>query len=425
MKVAVIGTGISGLAAARQLAALGCELVVFEALPRVGGHTHTHSVAVAGREYRVDTGFIVFNDRTYPEFRKLLQTLQVASRDAPMSFSVRCEDTGLEYAGTSLDSLFAQRRNLLSPRFLGMLGDILRFNRSAPRDLAAGRAEGGLGDYLAAKGFGERFIRHYIVPMGAAIWSTDPARMLAFPAAFFIRFFLNHGLLTLDDRPQWQVVAGGSSSYIEPLVRPFADSIRRACPVRQVRRLGDAVEIHSDAAGWERFDAAFLACHADEALAMLDAPTPLEHEVLGALPYQRNEAILHTDSRVMPLRRRAWAAWNYHVVDPGQPVCLSYNMNILQGIEAPVQFCVTLNNPEAMAAESVIARMDYAHPVFTPASVNAQARHGELHAGGRVFFCGAYWGYGFHEDGLRSAQRAVNDFEHRFGYAQRDLPRSA
>ncbi len=425
MKVAVVGTGISGLAAARQLAERGCELVVFEAQSRLGGHTHTHSVDIDGREYRVDTGFIVFNNRTYPEFHTLLRTLQVESRDAPMSFSVRCEDTGLEYAGTSLDSLFAQRRNLLSPRFLGMLGDILRFNRIAPRDLAAGHAEGGLGDYLAHRGFGERFIRHYIVPMGAAIWSTDPARMLAFPAAFFIRFFMNHGLLTLDDRPQWQVVSGGSSSYIEPLARPFADNIRRRCPVRRVRRLGDAVEIHSDDSGWERFDAVFLACHADEALAILDEPTALEHEVLGALPYQRNEAILHTDSRVMPRRSRAWAAWNYHVIGAGQPVCLSYNMNILQGIEAPVEFCVTLNNAEAMAAESVIARMDYAHPVFTPASVSAQARHGELHAGGRVFFCGAYWGYGFHEDGLRSAQRAVGDFERRFGYAQRDLQRSA
>ncbi len=425
MRVAVVGTGISGLAAARALAARGCELTVFEAQARLGGHTHTHTVQVAGRDYRVDTGFIVFNDRTYPEFRKLLQALGVDSRDAPMSFSVRCADTGLEYAGTNLDTVFAQRRNLLSPGFLGMLTDILRFNRVAPRDLAAGRAEGGLGEYLAAGGFGERFIRHYIVPMGAAIWSTDPGKMLTFPAGFFIRFFLNHGLLTLDDRPQWQVVEGGSDSYIEPLIRPFAGAIRRHCPVLGVRRVQDQVELHSSDAGWERFDAVFLACHADEALTLLEPPKPLEQEVLSALPYQRNEAILHTDSRVMPRRRRAWAAWNYHLQGAGQPVCLSYNMNILQGIEAPVQFCVTLNAPHAMAPESVIARMDYAHPVFTPASVAAQARHGELHAQGRVFFCGAYWGYGFHEDGLRSALRAVEDFDRRFGHAERALQRSA
>ena len=424
LKVAVVGTGISGLVAARNLAT-DCDITVFEAAGRLGGHTHTHTVALQGREYRVDTGFIVFNDWTYANFRALLGELGVGSRDAPMSFSVRCRDTGLEYAGTNLDSLFAQRRNLVSPGFLGMLADILRFNRSAPSDLAAGRADGSLGDYLQSRGFGRRFVSHYIVPMGAAIWSTDPARMLDFPAAFFIRFFVNHGLLNLRDRPQWQVVDGGSASYIEPLSMPFANRIRLASPVRSIRRDGAGVRLYTDEAGDEYFDAVFLACHSDEALALLADPTPLEEATLGAIPYQRNIAILHTDAGVMPRNNRAWAAWNYHVLGGEQPVCLSYNMNILQSIDAPVQFCVTLNNEQAMAPESIIERMEYAHPVFTPESQSAQARHAELHAEGPRFYCGAYWGYGFHEDGVRSALTALDHFTTRYRHAERPVQRIA
>jgi uncharacterized protein len=424
LRVAVVGTGISGLVAARGLAE-DCDLTVFEAADRLGGHTHTRTLTLQGREYRVDSGFIVFNDWTYPNFRALLAELGVGSRDAPMSFSVRCRDSGLEYAGTNLDALFAQRRNLLSPGFLGMLSDILRFNRSAPLDLAAGRADGSLGDYLDSRRFGERFVRHYIVPMGAAIWSTDPRRMLEFPAAFFIRFFVNHGLLNLRDRPQWQVVDGGSASYLEPLVRPFADRIRLASPVRSLRRDGAGVRLYTDEGGSEAFDAVFLACHSDEALAMLEDPTPLEEATLRAIPYQRNVAILHTDAGVMPQRSRAWAAWNYHLLGGEQPVCLSYNMNILQGLDAPVQVCVTLNNERAMAPESILERIEYAHPVFTPASLAAQARHADLHARGPRFFCGAYWGYGFHEDGVRSAQTALDHFTRRFRHAERTVQRIA
>lgn len=423
MKIAVVGTGIAGLVAARRLAS-DHDVTVFEANARIGGHTHTHDIHLDGRDFRVDTGFIVFNDWTYPNFRALLAELDVAAQDAPMSFSVRCQRSGLEYAGTDIPSLFAQRRNLASPGFLRMLADVLRFNRRAPRDLAMGLADGSLGDYLQLGRFSQRFIDHYIVPMGAAIWSTDPQRMLSFPAAFFIRFFVNHGLLNIQNRPQWQVVRGGSHSYVAPLIRPFAERIRLSSPVLRVRRSGHGVELYSTDGGHEHYDAVFLACHADEALRLLADPTPAEKSTLGAIPYQRNEAILHTDEGVMPSRRRAWAAWNYHVLGPDQPVCLSYNMNILQSLAAPRQLCVTLNNDQAMAPASIISRLSYSHPVFTPESIGAQARHAELHASGRTFYCGAYWGYGFHEDGVNSALTALTHFQQRFDHAQLPLQRT-
>jgi predicted NAD/FAD-binding protein len=424
LRVAVVGTGIAGLVAAHRLAA-NHQITVFEADSRIGGHTHTHDVHLDGCDFRIDTGFIVFNDWTYPNFRALLGELGVAAQDAPMSFSVRCQRSGLEYAGTSLNSLFAQRRNLASAGFLRMLTDTLRFNRCAPQDLQAGRAAGSLGDYLESRRFGRRFIDHYILPMGAAIWSTDPQRMLAFPAAFFIRFFVNHGLLNLVDRPQWQVVTGGSSSYIAPLTRRYAERIRLNDAVLRVRRMSAGIEVVSSAGGPQHFDAVFLACHSDQALRMLADPTPLERNTLGAIPYQRNAAILHVDERVMPTRRRAWAAWNYHILGDEQPVCLSYNMNILQGLSGPRQFCVTLNNDQAMAPDSIIQRISYTHPVFTPESMAAQRCHAQLHADGGIFYCGAYWGYGFHEDGVNSALTAVAHFEQRLSHAQQPIQRTA
>ena len=411
MKVAVIGTGISGNVAARHLGREH-EVTVFEANDYVGGHTHTHDVEWAGRRYAVDTGFIVFNEKTYPNFISLLDELGVEARPTTMSFSVRDERSGLEYNGHSLNTLFAQRTNLFRPAFLGMIRDIVRFNREAPLALAPDAPDMGLGEYLARGGYGRMFIDHYIVPMGAAIWSTDPVRMQAFPARFFIRFFQNHGLLDIRDRPKWYVIRGGSREYVRPLIRPFQNRIRLNSPVESVRRLPTHVEIKVRHRPAERFDAVFIASHSDQALAMLSDASPLEREVLGAIRYQENEAVLHTDSSLLPRRQRAWAAWNYHVLEePGERVPVTYNMNILQGLDAPVQFCVTLNNSKAVDPRRVIDRMTYDHPVYTPESVAAQQRQHEVNGANRTYFCGAYWRNGFHEDGVVSALNALKHFE--------------
>lgn len=400
MRIAVVGTGISGLVSAA-LAAPAHDLVVFEAGDHVGGHTHTHRVERFGRVYDVDSGFIVFNERTYPNFSRLLRRLGVASHETTMSFSVRDERDGLEYNGTDLNGLFAQRRNLVRPSFLRMVADILRFYREAPGLLAAGD-DLTLGAYLAAAGYSRRFVEQHIVPMGAAVWSADPAAIHEFPARSFVRFFANHGFLSLRDRPRWRVVSGGSRRYVEPLTRGFRERIRVACPVSRIERRGDGVRV-SSAAGSERFDAVIIATHSDQALRLLADPSPAERAILGAMPYQRNEAILHHDARLLPRRRRAWAAWNYHLLagSPGAAT-VTYNMNLLQGLESPEPFCVTLNHGAAVDPARVIARMTYHHPVCSRASVAAQRRWGEISGVNRTFYCGAYWGYGFHEDGARS-----------------------
>ncbi|WP_455232319.1 NAD(P)/FAD-dependent oxidoreductase [Geopseudomonas aromaticivorans] len=411
MRIAIVGTGIAGLTAAHLLSR-SHELSVFEAGDWIGGHTHTVDVAVDGRRHAVDTGFIVFNDWTYPNFIRLLDQLGVASQPTEMSFSVHEPSSGVEYNGNTLNSLFAQRRNLLSPRFWGMLRDILRFNREALADLAGGRlpADITLGRYLAERGYGRRFIDHYIVPMGAAIWSMSLAGMLEFPLEFFVRFFKNHGLLSVSDRPQWRVIQGGSRSYIEPLTASFADAIRLNCPVLRVERDADGVTVHS-AAGRERFDRIVFACHSDQALALLAAPSAAEREILGALPYADNDVLLHTDTSLLPRRRLAWASWNYRLGgDPRQPAALTYNMNILQGIQAPQTFCVSLNQNLAIDPQRVLGRFKYAHPQYSLAGMAAQARWRELHGALNSYYCGAYWANGFHEDGVVSALRVAAAF---------------
>ncbi|MDX1346115.1 MAG: FAD-dependent oxidoreductase, partial [Sedimenticolaceae bacterium] len=358
----------------------------------------------------VDSGFIVFNERTYPNFIRLLQKLGVASQPTEMSFSIKCDATGLEYNGHSLNSLFAQRRNLLSPSFHRMVRDILRFNREAPVSLDEGRAEMPLGVYLAEHRYSREFIEHYIIPMGAAIWSTDPLQMQAFPASFFIRFFRHHGLLDLRNRPRWFVIKGGSREYLGPLSAPYANGIRLRTAVESVRRLPHGVEIRTRRHGAEFFDAVFIATHSDQALKMLADPSPAEKSILGQLRYQRNEAVLHTDESVMPVSRRAWASWNYHLQADSERVALTYDMNRLQGLDAPVRFLVTLNNTQAIDPDRIIRRMVYEHPVFTPDSVAAQARRKEISGGNRTYYCGAYWRNGFHEDGVVSALQALDDF---------------
>jgi predicted NAD/FAD-binding protein len=411
MKIAIIGSGIAGLTSAYLLNRRH-DITVFEASDWIGGHTHTVDVEVKGQRYAVDTGFIVFNDWTYPNFIRLLSQLGVGFKDTEMSFSVSDPLSGVEYNGHNLNTLFAQRSNLVSPKFIGMVRDILRFNREALQDLNYQRigADMTLGDYLKTNGYSERFIQHYIVPMGAAIWSMSLNDMLGFPLQFFVRFFKNHGLLSVSDRPQWCVIEGGSSSYVAPLTESFKQHIRLNCAVNRVERDGDGVTVHS-AAGSERFDKVVFACHSDQALALLAAPTPTEQAILGALPYADNDVVLHTDTRLLPKRPLAWASWNYRLGGPvDQPAAVTYDMNILQGIQSETTFCVSLNQTAAIDPSKILARYTYAHPQYSLAGMAAQARWEELLGANHSYFCGAYWANGFHEDGVVSALRVAREF---------------
>lgn len=411
MKIAIIGSGIAGLTSA-YLLNRSHAISVFEAGDWIGGHTHTVDVQVDGQSYAVDTGFIVFNDWTYPNFIRLLGKLGVGFKATEMSFSVSDPVSGVEYNGHNLNTLFAQRRNLISPKFIGMVRDILRFNREALNDLNLQRIASTmtLGDYLKANGYSERFIQHYIVPMGAAIWSMSLHDMLGFPLQFFVRFFKNHGLLSVSDRPQWCVVEGGSSSYVAPLTESFKQHIRLNCAVTRVERDADGVTLHS-AAGTERFDKVIFACHSDQALALLAEPTRVEKEILGALPYADNDVVLHTDTRLLPKRPLAWASWNYRLGGPvDQPAAVTYDMNILQGIVSDTTFCVSLNQTAAIDPSKILARYTYAHPQYSLAGMAAQARWEELLGANHSYFCGAYWANGFHEDGVVSALRVAREF---------------
>ncbi|MBN1478600.1 FAD-dependent oxidoreductase [Candidatus Sumerlaeota bacterium] len=405
MRIAIVGSGISGLVAAHLLHG-DHEITVFEAGEHIGGHTNTIPVEWEGETHAIDTGFIVHNERTYPNFTELLRRLGVETQPSEMSFSVRCEETGLEYAGTSLNTLFAQRRNLLRPSFHRMIRDILRFYRES-RELLHAESNGlTLGQYLERGRYSRTFIDQHLIPMGSAVWSAGVGSMLDFPAQMFVRFFENHGFLDLRNRPQWRVIRGGSWRYVEKMVMPFRDRVRLRCPVRSVVRRPDGIEITSGGQGIERFDEVILACHSDQALALLADATPQEREILGAMPYEENEAILHTDTSLMPRSRRAWAAWNSHRLreDPGR-VAITYNMNILQGLSTPTQFMVTLNRREAIDPAKIIRVITYHHPVYTVETLRAQGRHGEISGVNRTHLCGANWGNGFHEDGVNSALR--------------------
>ncbi|MEZ5534270.1 MAG: FAD-dependent oxidoreductase [Thiolinea sp.] len=426
MKIAIIGTGIAGNVAAYQLAAEH-DITVFEANEHIGGHTHTHQLESSqGEELAVDTGFIVFNDWTYPNFIALLDELGVESQPTEMSFSVKCERSGLEYNGNTLNSLFAQRSNLLRPAFHRMIRDILRFNREGHEFVKQPASiQISLGDFLEQGRYSQQFIHHYIVPMGAAIWSAEPEVMFQFPAHFFLRFFANHGLLSVNNRPQWRVIKGGSNSYIKPLTAGFARRIRTGCPVQAVLRYADHVEIRTEQYGLERFDYVFIATHSDQALAMLEQPTLAERNVLNTIPYQDNEVVLHTDTSVLPKRKLAWASWNYHIPQQAQDrVAVTYDMNILQGLNTPETYCVTLNYSGQLDERRIIKRLNYKHPVFTPQGVSAQSQQRDINGERRTYFCGAYWRNGFHEDGVVSARNAVAHFKEDLKHAQQPLRRA-
>lgn len=409
MDIAVIGSGISGLACAHYLSA-GHRVHVFEARRQIGGHTATVDVELGTRRYAIDTGFIVFNDWTYPGFIALMDELGVSSKPTSMGFSVHDRDSGLEYSGSGLGGLFARRRNLVSPRFLAMVRDILRFNRESVRDLESGAigASDTLGDYLEANGYSDGFRHDYLVPMASAIWSADWQTVGAFPVEFFLRFFRNHGLLSISKRPQWRVIEGGSREYLRPLCQRFEDRIHTGRPVVAVERDEDGASLRLQDGETLRFDQVVIATHSDQALALLGDASTAEREVLGALPYQANDVVLHTDTRLLPTRRRTWSSWNYRLGVDSERAIVTYNMNILQGLSAPETFCVTLNHSSAINPNKILGRFRYEHPVFSLAGIAAQKRWAEINGPRGTWFCGAYWGNGFHEDGVASAQRVAN-----------------
>ena len=410
MRIAVIGTGISGMVAAHLLSEEH-EVVAFEANDYIGGHTNTIDIQQNGSTYAVDSGFIVFNEKTYPNFVKLMKRLGVAWQPSNMSFSVHSEQSGLEYCPSSLNGLFSQRRNLFRFSFYRMLLDALRFRREAQEILAADDYHTTLGDYLRGRGYSESFVHHFIIPMGEAIWSADPKQFSEFPAHYFVQFFNNHGFLNVRNQPQWQVIRGGSRSYVEPLTRTYREKVRTSCPVESVTRYGDQVEVKPLKGEAERFDQVVIATHSDQALDVLTDPSDAERDILEAIPYQENQAALHTDTSLLPRKRAAWASWNYHIPkeELGR-VAVTYNMNMLQGLTAPVQFCVTLNRLQRINQDKVIRTMVYHHPVYTRRGPLAQNRHDEINGVNRTYFCGAYWGYGFHEDGVNSALAVCKHF---------------
>jgi len=410
VRIAIVGSGISGLVCA-YLLSREHDVVVYEANDYVGGHTRTVRVDSDDETVNVDTGFIVFNPDNYPNFTRLLKQLKVESEPSTMSFSVRDEESGLEYNGTSLNTLFAQRRNLLSPRFLRMVKDILRFYREARELIEGPETDLPLGEYLEQNRYSREFRDWHLYPMAAAVWSTGLQGVESFPARFLVRFFNNHGFLQVSDRPQWRVLTGGSSSYIGPLTRPFDDAIRLQTPVTAIRRLPNAVSLTSGNGNTEQFDQVVIAAHSDQALKMLADPSDEERDILGAIPYTANDTVLHTDANLLPRRPLARASWNYHLpMRADNRPSVTYYMNALQNLTSREHYCVTLNRQERIAPNRIIERLFYEHPAFSVRSISAQGRKHEISGRNRTSYCGAYWGYGFHEDGVVSALDVCANF---------------
>jgi predicted NAD/FAD-binding protein len=407
MRIAVVGSGIGGLSAAWLLSRRH-EVVLYEANDYLGGHADTHRIELDGRALDVDTGFIVHNPAHYPLLTRMFDELGVESQQTTMSFSVQDAASGLEYNATSLDALFCQRRNLASPRFWGMLRDLARFYRDAPALLEGEGPGPTLGEYLAAGRYGAAFRDLHLVPMASALWSSPAAAILEFPARYLVRFMANHQMLQVAGRPQWRVVRGGSRRYVEALAARWKLRKRLSTPVRGVVRNAHAAIVRCDE-GSERFDQVVLACHSDQALALLDDASDPERDILGAIRYQANEAVLHTDARLLPRMRKAWAAWNAWVpADPAQACTVSYCMNLLQGLPGDTPLVVTLNRTHDIDPGRILARREYRHPVHDHAAVAAQARKREIQGANRTWFAGAYWGWGFHEDGMRSGVEVAN-----------------
>ena len=408
MKIAIVGSGISGNTIAHLLHKKH-NITLFEKNNRIGGHSHTHNIEINGSPISVDTGFIVFNKKTYPLFSSLLRELDVAHEDSKMSFSVFSKKTGLEYNGTTLNTLFSQRRNIFNPKFIKMIFEILRFNKESLGLLNTSK-ELSLGDYLAKNTYSDYFLKNYILPMGSAIWSSNLETMIKFPAKFFVTFLHNHGMLNINNRPQWLTISNGSKSYVQKLCYPFIDNIRLNSNIKFIERKSNKVIVHSKY-GSENFDYIFMACHSNEALAILKDASNNEKEILGAIPYTNNEVYLHTDSSIMPKYKLSWAAWNYNIDSKeSEPITLTYNMNILQNIKIETPILVTLNPKGCIDPKKIIKKLNYAHPTFSIDSINAQKKHPIISGINRTFFAGAYWGNGFHEDGVKSAYDSVKQF---------------
>jgi uncharacterized protein len=417
MRIAVVGGGVAGLVAASLLHE-DHDITLYESEYRLGGHAHTVDVATESGDWQVDTGFVVFNDRNYPLFRRFLTRLGVPSQPTDMSLSVSDARTGIEYKGSrSVSGIFAQRRNVARPTFLRLLADIPRFNRASCAELDR-MGETGEGDsfgaFLERHHLSDAFVRLHVVPLAAAIWSVPLRLMLEVPARFVLQFFDNHGVLGLHGRPQWMTVTGGASRYVDVVEQKLVDNTRAGVPVSAVRRFDDHVVIERPGDDPARYDAVVMATHSDVTLRLLgDDATPAEREVLGAIGYQPNDVVLHTDTALLPRNRRAWASWNCYLPAEHtgeEPLPVTYNMNRLQRLDAPETFCVTLNRFDDIDPAKVISRMSYAHPHFTAGALAAQRRHRELNGANRTWFCGAYWGKGFHEDGVRSALAVCADF---------------
>ncbi|HQT80996.1 MAG: hypothetical protein B7Z60_03495 [Ferrovum sp. 37-45-19] len=409
MKIAIVGSGIAGLMACHLLHKEH-DIILFEKEDYIGGHVHTHPVSwgdLPQQQCFVDTGFIVHNDKNYPHFVDLLKELNVATENSVMSFSVMSAQHKLEYAGTNINTLFSQRKNIFNPRFWSMLGEILRFNRHSPLWLEQSSHDLTLGEYLEQFKFSDWFKQFYILPMGSAIWSTSIKDMYAFPARFFIRFFANHGLLTVNDQPQWKVITGGSFNYVKKITQPFVSHIRLNTPVQRITRQEQSVLLHT-ANYTEEFDKVVLACHSQQALSLLSEPSSAEERILSAIPYQQNEAVLHYDERLLPNNRRAWASWNYLLGNErNQPAVLTYHMNRLQNLNVDRELCVSLNASHLIDPSKVIKTIQYEHPLFTLPGELAKSQHHLINGHNNTYYCGAWWANGFHEDGVVSAKHAV------------------
>ena len=411
MKIAIIGSGISGLTSA-YLLNRNHDITVFEANDYIGGHTHTHNIKIKDKEYAVDTGFIVYNERTYPNFIKLLDTLGVERQLSTMGFSVKSASEDYEYAGESLNSLFAKRSNIFRLGFLRMLYEMYRFGKKSDSTGLGLDVSITLGTYLRSENYSNEFINYFIIPMGAAIWSTPANKVLDMPAYFFIKFFYNHGMLEIINRPKWWVIKDGSSAYIKKIIKGFESKINLSSPIRTVSRLDNGIEIETaNSKKPLMFDDVVFATHSDQALGMLKDPTEKEKDILSSIPYQKNEVLLHTDSSVLPKRKLAWASWNYQLdSNPESPVVLTYNMNILQSLDCDETFCVTLNDHQSVDKSKVLKKITYHHPLFTVKGIEAQKRKLEISGVNNTYYCGAYWHNGFHEDGVASAIEVCKHF---------------
>ena len=410
MKIAIIGTGISGLTSA-YLLSKEHSVHVYEAKDYIGGHVYTLPVHLNGTSYEIDTGFIVFNDRTYPNFNKLLNQINVLSQPTSMSFSVKCETTGLEYNGTSINGLFAQRLNLLKPSFLLMVKDILRFNRDAKIFLNDSVEEITFGEFLKRGGYSNSLKNNYALPMASAIWSAKSKVIENANFRFFAQFFENHGMLNVNDRPQWRVIKGGSKQYTLKLIESFKNNIRINSPVDKIIRKNEGIEVVFNKQQKELYDRVIIGTHSDQALKMIENPSHEEREILSAIPYQTNVAHLHWDCSVLPKQKNAWASWNYFKPNKlKDETTVTYYMNMLQSLNIPRNVCVSLNMEEHIDPKKIYKKIIYQHPVFTSEAILAQKRHKEIDGVDKIHFCGAYWGSGFHEDGINSALSVCKAF---------------